>query len=90
MRHPNYLGEQGFWVSLFLFTLGAGVNSYCVFNWTMFGPLFLVFLFLGSSTFGEAISYGKYPEYKYYQSYVFKYLPLRKYNKEKAIKKLEE
>ena len=88
-RHPNYLGEQGFWVSLFFFTVMAGVNTYYVFNWTMFGPLFLVFLFLGSSAFGESVSNSKYPEYKYYLATVSKYLPLRKYNYEKAKAKVE-
>lgn len=89
MRHPNYLGEQGIWMSFILFTIGAGVCNYGIFNWTMFGPLFLVFLFLGSSTLGESISASKYPEYKYYVGTVFKYLPIRKYNYEKAKAKLD-
>jgi steroid 5-alpha reductase family enzyme len=79
MRHPNYLGEQGVWVSLYLFTVQAGVNTYGIFNWSIVGCMFLILLFLGSSTFGESISSGKYPQYKDYQSKVFKYLPFRKY-----------
>ena len=88
-RHPNYLGEQGFWMSLYFFVLGAGNVSYYFFSWTLIGPLFLIFLFLGSSSFGEGVSNGKYPEYKYYLAYVSKYVPLRKYDKEKAKLKLE-
>ncbi len=79
MRHPNYLGEQGVWVSLYLFTVQAGVNTYGIFNWSIVGCMFLILLFLGSSTFGESITSGKYPQYKDYQSKVFKYLPFRKY-----------
>ena len=78
-RHPNYLGEQGFWFSLYFCVLGAGVAQYGVFHWSMVGPLFLVLLFLGSSAFGEGVSSSKYPEYHIYASSVCKYLPLWKY-----------
>ncbi len=78
-RHPNYLGEQGFWMSLYIFAIGAGVTTYGVFHVTIIGPLFLILLFLGSSTLGEAISSKKYPKYKDYIAQVFKYLPLRRY-----------
>lgn len=81
-RHPNYLGEQGFWFSLYFFVLGAGVAAYGIFNMTIVGPLFLILLFLGSSSFGENISSSKYPKYKDYQRQVFKYLPLHKYKDE--------
>ena len=90
MRHPNYLGEQGIWVSFYIMTLSAGINAYYVFNWSLFGPLLIVFLFLASSPLGESISNSKYPEYKYYLSYVFKYLPIRKYDFEKAKAKLDK
>ncbi len=79
MRHPNYLGEQGIWLSLYLFVIAAKVAKYGIFNWTMVGPLLLVLLFLGSSTLGESISSSKYVEYQDYQKKVFKYLPIRKY-----------
>ena len=79
MRHPNYLGEQGIWMSLYLLVIGAGVATYGIFNWSIVGPLFLILLFMGSSNLGEQISSGKYPKYKDYQKQVFKYLPLRKY-----------
>ena len=83
MRHPNYLGEQAIWVCLYLFTIGAGVNTYYVFNWSLFGAMFIILLFLGSSTFGESISSKKYENYKYYAHQVPKYFPLRRYDPEK-------
>ena len=83
MRHPNYLGEQGIWLSLYIFVIAAGVANYGIFNWTIVGPLFLIFLFQGSSSFGEKISSGKYPKYHSYQEQVFKYLPFRKFNPDK-------
>ena len=89
-RHPNYLGEQGFWICLYLFAIGAGVASYGIFNWSMAGPLVLILLFLGSSSLGETLSGAKYPEYKYYVAQVSKYIPLWKYNPEKAKKALGE
>ncbi|MCQ2742011.1 MAG: DUF1295 domain-containing protein [Bacilli bacterium] len=79
-RHPNYFSEQGTWISLYIFTIGAGVIVYGVFNWSMVGCLFLVLLFLGSSAFGEGVSSSKYPEYKLYQAKVSKYVPWLKYN----------
>ena len=82
-RHPNYLGEQGFWLCLYFFCLGAGAAQYGIFNWTMIGPLFLIFLFLGSSMFGESVSSSKYPEYPLYCKHVSKYFPFVKYNPEK-------
>ena len=82
-RHPNYLGEQGMWLMLYLFAIGAGITTYGIFHWSMIGPLFLIFLFLGSSAFQEGVSSGKYPEYKLYLEHVMKYLPLWKYKPEK-------
>ena len=79
MRHPNYLGEQGFWMSLYLFVVGSGVCTYGIFHWTIVGPLFLIMLFMGSSNLGENISSSKYPKYKDYQDQVFKYLPIHRY-----------
>ena len=79
MRHPNYLGEQGIWMSLYLFAVGAGVARCGVFHWTMAGALLLVFLFMGSSKLGEKISAGKYPLYSHYVDTVCKYLPIHHY-----------
>ena len=82
MRHPNYLGEQGIWLSLYFVAVGAGAARHGVFHWTMIGPLLLVLLFMGSSSLGESISAGKYPQYADYVRQVFKYLPLRKFRRQ--------
>ena len=82
-RHPNYLGEQMIWISLFLFVIGANLAKYYVFNWSSVGALLLVLLFLGSSTLGESISASKYPEYDLYTKSVCRYLPLWDYDPEK-------
>lgn len=79
MRHPNYLGEQGLWISLYLFAMGAGAAERGLLHPTLAGPLLLILLFMGSSTLGEAISSGKYPRYRDYMAQVPKYLPLRKF-----------
>ena len=79
MRHPNYLGEQAFWLSLYLFSAGAGITRLGILHWTMIGPLLLILLFMGSSTLGESISSKKYPLYRDYMNCVCKYLPLRRY-----------
>ncbi|MCQ2387020.1 MAG: DUF1295 domain-containing protein [Clostridia bacterium] len=79
-RHPNYLGEQGIWFTLYFFSVGAGAVKYGIFNWTIIGSLLLIMIFMGSSRLGEAISVSKYPEYKEYQKKVCRYLPLHKYN----------
>lgn len=79
MRHPNYLGEQGIWVSLYVFVIGAGLANYGIFHWSAIGALVLVLLFMGSSMLGESISAGKYPKYNEYREQVFKYIPIRKY-----------
>lgn len=78
-RHPNYLGEQAIWLCMYIFVIGAGVVKFGIFNWTIFGSLLLILLFMGSSTLSEGISSSKYPEYKQYQKVVAKYVPIRKY-----------
>lgn len=75
-RHPNYLAEQSTWVCIYLFTIAAGVTTWGIFNWTIVGCMLLILLFMGSSTFGEKISSGKYLEYKEYQEKVSKFIPL--------------
>ena len=81
-RHPNYIGEQMIWVSLYLFTISGGVAHYGVFHWTILGVGFLVLIFVGSSRMAEGISVKKYKEYPDYQRQVFKYLPIKKYKPE--------
>lgn len=78
-RHPNYLGEQGFWVSIYLFVIASNVCHFGIFNWSIFGCALIVLLFIGSSSFGESVSANKYPDYSKYQQSVSKYIPLRKY-----------
>ena len=80
MRHPNYLGEQGIWVSMYLFVLGAGAVEQGIFNITLVGPLLLVLLFMGSSMLGEKISSGKYPKYEDYIRQVNKYIPIHRFD----------
>jgi steroid 5-alpha reductase family enzyme len=41
-RHPNYLGEVGFWWGLWLFGLAAAPGWW----WTVVGPLVMVALFV--------------------------------------------
>lgn len=79
MRHPNYLGEQGMWITLSLFAAGAGAAKWGIFHPTLAGPLLLILLFMGSSTLGESISSSKYPRYRDYMTQIPKYLPLRRF-----------
>ena len=44
-RHPNYLGEIGFWLALFLFALATGPEA----AWTGAGVVCMVLLFVGVS-----------------------------------------
>lgn len=76
-RHPNYLGEQATWISLYIFTIGAGLN---ILNWSLVGAVLLVLLFMGSSTLAEKISASKYPEYINYCNKVSRFFPWKKYN----------
>ncbi len=71
-RHPNYFAEQSVWICFYFFSVAAG--GYW-FNWSIAGALLLIVLFMGSSSFSEEISAGKYPEYKEYQKKVFRFLP---------------
>lgn len=74
-RHPNYLAEQAIWVSIYLFTISAGVNTYYVFNPTIVGCLLVILIFLASSSLAESISMSKYPLYKEYIKTTSKYIP---------------
>ena len=78
-RHPNYIGEQMIWVSLYLFAISGGAAHFGVFNWTFAGVGLLILIFVGSSRMAEGISVQKYAEYEDYQRQVFKYLPIKKY-----------
>lgn len=74
-RHPNYLGEQGTWLSFYIFSIAAGASFL---NWSVAGALLLVLLFFGSSTLAENISSSKYPSYSAYRKSHFRYLPLKR------------
>ena len=89
MRHPNYLGEQGFWLSLYFFTLNAGVTA-GGFHKTAVAPLLLILLFMGSSALSEAISAKKYPLYGAYVDQVAKYLPSNRFDPSLAGEEEEE
>lgn len=72
VRHPNYAAEQAIWIVFYLFSIVATGRWV---NWTLAGPVLLMFLFLGSSDFSEKISSEKYPEYKEYQKKTPRFLP---------------
>lgn len=75
-RHPNYLAEQSIWVSLYIFSIGAGIG---IINWSMIGALLLIVLFIASTSLAEEISSSKYPEYPDYCKKVNKYFPGKKF-----------
>lgn len=81
-RHPNYFGEQGIWLSLYIFSIGAGAG---IFNWSLIGALLLVVLFLGSSAFAESVSRSKYPQYDEYRRQVSKFFPWKKMKEELLV-----
>lgn len=72
VRHPNFAAEQAIWISYYLFSVAATGKW---FNWSIAGAILLVLLFLGSSTFTEKISSGKYPLYQDYQKNVPRFVP---------------
>ena len=45
-RHPNYLGEILFWVSLWLFSVEASPGDWW---WTAIGPVAMIAMFVGAS-----------------------------------------
>ena len=81
-RHPNYIGEQMIWISLYLFVISGGVAHYGIFHWSFVGVGLLILIFVGSSRMAEGISVQKYKEYPDYQRQVFKYLPIKRYKTE--------
>ncbi|HSL85596.1 MAG TPA: DUF1295 domain-containing protein, partial [Bacteroidales bacterium] len=53
MRHPNFMAEQGIWISFYFF--GVAATGKWI-NWTLAGPVLLVLLFRGSTQLTEKIS----------------------------------
>lgn len=72
-RHPNYFGEQGVWISFYLFSVSASGQWI---NWSIAGCLLLIVLFQGSSDFSEEISSSKYTEYNQYKKRVSRFFPI--------------
>ena len=72
-RHPNYLGEIGFWVGLWMFGIIADPWA----GWTIFGPVAMVALFAGYSIPAmDARMEAKRPGYAEYRKSVPALLPL--------------
>lgn len=72
VRHPNFVSEQGFWISFYFFGVTASGRWI---NPTIAGAVLLVLLFLGSTQLTESISSRKYPNYKLYQQRVPRFIP---------------
>lgn len=75
-RHPNYFCEVSMWWAFYLFSVSATGRWL---NWTIWGAVFLSFLFVmpgASLDLAEAISRSKYPAYAEYQRRVSKFVPL--------------
>jgi steroid 5-alpha reductase family enzyme len=71
-RHPNYLGELGFWWGAYFFSaasIGKPINS------SIAGPILLTLLFIGSVWFTESITSGKYPDYQEYRKKTWPIFP---------------
>lgn len=70
-RHPNYIGEMGQWLMLYLilaFNLGQ-------LHWSGIGALVLICLFVGSSILAESITREKYKSYPDWQKASSFWLP---------------
>lgn len=72
-RHPNFFAEQAIWFTLYQWSCFAANSLY---SWAVTGPLLLIILFQGSTTFTESISTGKYPRYADYQKQVGVFFPI--------------
>jgi steroid 5-alpha reductase family enzyme len=73
-RHPNYLGEILFWVSVFLFGLAANPSWW----WTVVGPIAMIALFEGVSIpMMETRSAQRRTDYADYQRTVPRLVPIR-------------
>lgn len=72
-RHPNYLGEIGFWLSLFVFGVAASGETY---PWSWLGPVGMSVLFVGISIpMIERKLMADKPEYAAYKSRVKMLVP---------------
>ena len=75
-RHPNYLGELGFWLSIFLFGVaaGEGVSALAISGPTI---MLLLFVFVSIPMIEQKLLQDK-PGYKDYMSRTFTLLPISK------------
>lgn len=71
-RHPNFFAEQAIWCTMYLFSVSA---SGVWLNWTLVGPVLLILLFQGSTTYTESITKDKYPDYAQYQESTSRLIP---------------
>jgi len=71
-RHPNYLGEMGFWWGLWLFALAADPAWW----WTVVGPIAMMAMFLAASIpMMEKRSLARRPAYAAYAAEVSLVIP---------------
>jgi steroid 5-alpha reductase family enzyme len=83
-RHPNYFFELAQWWLMYFLGVAAvfagGASGASVVNVSLFGAVFLIAIFVGSTMFTEAQSAEKYPEFADYQrttSAIVPFVPLR-------------
>jgi steroid 5-alpha reductase family enzyme len=96
VRKPNYACEQGLWVSFGLFSISSFQSGIAreknILNWSHFGWMSYILLFMGSGPFTENITLTKYPLYKEYTKETPLYIPnifklLFRKGKEVSVKK---
>ena len=73
LRHPNYLGELGFWWGLYLFSAAAEPAA----EWSALGPLVIsaMLIFYSAPALDRRMA-GRYPAYRAYMRRVPSLLPL--------------
>jgi steroid 5-alpha reductase family enzyme len=72
-RHPNFFCEISMWCVFYLFAVAASGQ---LLHWSALGALQLVALFQGSTTFTEALTAAKYPQYRLYQQTTSRLVPM--------------
>lgn len=73
-RHPNYLGELGFWTSVFLFGAASG-NGFNLLTISGLTIMLLLFIFVSIPLIEDKLSVDK-PGYHQYKARTFSLLPL--------------
>lgn len=71
-RHPNFVAEQAFWVTLYLW---CSYRTGTYLQWTVLGVVGYLLIFQGSTRITESVSASKYPEYSEYQARVGRFIP---------------